>query len=488
MPISAGQRVGPYQLLSPLGAGGMGEVWKARDTRLNRTVAIKFSQAAFTERFAREASAVAALNHPNICQIYDVGPNYLVLEFVDGTPVAPPDDTRKLLDIAVQIADAVAVAHEAGIVHRDLKPANIMITRDGRAKILDFGLATKTHSAPLSAEADTETMTVKTEPGTVLGTVAYMSPEPARGQELDARSDQFSFGLVLYELASGKRAFHRGSSAEIMVAIMREQPEPLPATLPVPLRWTIERCLAKEPFERYDSTRDLYRELRLIRERLSEASAAPVAGAAPKPSRTRHLPVGLVALLALAIAAVVAFLPAPPVPPPLVTPIATEAEMQTMPAWSPMGDRIAYVAPVDGVFQVFTRTLQSLSPAQLTHQAEPCLRPQWSADGTRVYYETGGSANDTVLWSVAVAGGEPEKLFDHMADFAISPIGNTLAIAQTDERGQLILAFSSPPGAPAKRYDKPPVDLVAVAPPYLRFTSDGTILGLFIADRATRRE
>jgi hypothetical protein len=171
------------------------------------------------------------------------------------------------------------------------------------------------------------------------------------------------------------------------------------------------------------------------------------------------------------------------VPLPSVTPIATEAEMQTMPAWSPKGDRIAYVAPVDGVFQVFTRTLQSGSPAQLTHQAQPCLHPQWSADGTRVYYETGGADNNTVVWSVAVAGGQPEKLFDHTIDFAISPAGNTMAIAQTDEPGQLRLAFSSPPGAPAKRYNKPPFDrnFATTAPPYLRFTDDGTILGLSLA-------
>src|SRR5450432_2945160 len=139
--MRAGEQLGPYELLSPLGAGGMGEVWKARDTRLNRTVAIKFSQAAFTDRFEREARAIAALNHPHICQIYDVGPNYLVMEFVDGAPVAPPGDTRKLLDTAVQIADALAAAHEAGIVHRDLKPDNILFTREGRVKVLDFGLA-----------------------------------------------------------------------------------------------------------------------------------------------------------------------------------------------------------------------------------------------------------------------------------------------------------------------------------------------------------
>jgi eukaryotic-like serine/threonine-protein kinase len=482
--MRAGEKIGPYELLSPLGAGGMGEVWKARDSRLNRTVAIKFSQAAFTDRFEREARAIAALNHPHICQIYDVGPNYLVMEFVDGAPVAPPGDTRMLLDTAVQIADALAAAHEAGIVHRDLKPDNILCTREGRIKVLDFGLAKQ---APAGVANDATLTAATTTPGTVLGTIAYMSPEQARGRELDARSDQFSFGLVLYELASGKRAFHRESSAEIMVAIMREQPEPLPAALPVPLRWTIERCMAKEPSDRYDSTRDLYRELRQIRDRLSEAVKVeavkvPASAALPQapPSRFRRLPVGLAALLVLAIAAVAAFLPAPPVPPPTVTPIATEAEMQTMPAWSPKGDRIAYVAPVDGVFQVFTRTLQSASPAQLTHHAEPCLRPQWSADGAKVYYETGGATNNTVLWSVAVAGGEPEKLFDHMADFAISPTGSTMAISQTDSRGQLSLSFSSPPGAPPKRYDKPPFDrgIATTGLPYLHFTDDGTVLGL----------
>jgi len=261
--MRAGEKLGPYELLSPLGAGGMGEVWKARDPRLDRIVAIKFSHDQFTARFEREAQAIAALNHPNICQIYDVGPNYLVMEFVDGAPIAPPGELPKLLDFAVQIADGLAAAHAAGIVHRDLKPANILLSREGRVKILDFDLAKQT-AATVAAEA-TRTVT-STNPGTVLGTVAYMSPEQVRARELDSRSDQFSFGLILYELAAGKRAFDRESPAELMVAIIREQPAPLPATIPAPLRWTIERCLAKEPADRYDSTRDLYRELRLIRE------------------------------------------------------------------------------------------------------------------------------------------------------------------------------------------------------------------------------
>jgi len=198
-----GARVGPYELVSPAGAGGMGEVWKARDTRLDRTVAIKFSNAAFSDRFQREARSIAALNHPNIATIHDVGDNYLVMEYVDGEPVRPPGDVRKTLDIAVQIADGVAAAHTAGFVHRDLKPDNILLTKAGRVKILDFGIAKQT-GAPARGEV---TMTAATEPGKVIGTVAYMSPEQVRGESVETHSDQFSFGLILYELLAGKRAF-----------------------------------------------------------------------------------------------------------------------------------------------------------------------------------------------------------------------------------------------------------------------------------------
>src|SRR5689334_16521843 len=182
----------------------MGEVWKAHDSRLKRDVAIKVSAAQFSERFEREARAVAALNHPNICQLYDIGPDYLVMEYIEGTPVAPVDTTRKLLDIAVQMADGLAAAHDLGITHRDLKPANILVTREGRVKILDFGLA-KQVTGSKSSDA-TRTMDV-TGAGTILGTAAYMSPEQAKGEATDARSDQFSFGLIVYEMAAGKRPF-----------------------------------------------------------------------------------------------------------------------------------------------------------------------------------------------------------------------------------------------------------------------------------------
>src|SRR5579883_2712829 len=217
--LSAGDRVGPYELVSAVGSGGMGEVWKARDTRLDRIVALKFSHAQFSERFEREARAIAALNHPNIAQLYDVGENYLVMEFIDGAPVRPPQDVTNLLDIALQIADGLSAAHIAGIVHRDLKPGNILLTGDRRIKILDFGLAKR--QALAAGDATTLTYSI-TEPGAVLGTVAYMSPEQASGRELDHRSDQFSLGLVLYELATGRRAFQRESAAETMTAIIRD--------------------------------------------------------------------------------------------------------------------------------------------------------------------------------------------------------------------------------------------------------------------------
>src|SRR5689334_7650888 len=183
MPLPTSTRLGPYEILKLVGAGGMGEVYKARDTRLDRTVAIKISPEQFSDRFEREARAVAAMNHPNICTLHDVGPNYLVMEYVEGEPVSHADSTRKLLDIAVQIADGLSAAHSAGILHRDLKPANILVTRDGRVKILDFGLA----KTVTPSEQDATVAMTSTEPGMILGTVAYMSPEQARGAPLDSR-------------------------------------------------------------------------------------------------------------------------------------------------------------------------------------------------------------------------------------------------------------------------------------------------------------
>jgi len=204
----------------------MGEVYKAHDSRLDRIVALKIlPPGGDRARFEIEARALAALNHPNIVAIHDVGENYIVSELVDGAPLpVPTGSAKRLLDLAVQIADGLSAAHSSGILHRDLKPSNILVTRDGRAKILDFGLAKVL--PPTNQDADTRTI-VETAPGVVLGTVAYMSPEQARGADLDARSDQFSLGLILYEMVTGKRAFERQTAAETLVAIIREEPEPL---------------------------------------------------------------------------------------------------------------------------------------------------------------------------------------------------------------------------------------------------------------------
>src|SRR4051812_38665904 len=278
----------------------MGEVWKARDTRLDRTVAIKFAGAAFGDRVKREAQTIAALSHPNIAALFDVGADYLVMEYVEGEPLRPTADIRKLLDIATQIADGLAAAHASGILHRDLKPDNILVTTACRVKILDFGLA-KQHA--IAADA-TQVLTI-TQPGMVVGTVAYMSPEQARGQALDARSDQFSFGLILYEMATGRRPFRAESTAELMTAIIREEAAPLPSTLPAPLRWTIERLLSKNPQDRYASTADLFAELRTIRARLPElSSSVGVTAATPR----RRLPAwAAAALLVLFAFAALAF-------------------------------------------------------------------------------------------------------------------------------------------------------------------------------------
>src|SRR5215831_3694356 len=203
MTLSEGERLGPHELLSRLGEGGMGEVYKARDTRLNRIVAIKISKEHFSERFGNEARAVAALNHPHICQLYDVGPNYLVMEFIDGAPLKGPLPIGQAVEYAGQILDALDAAHRKGITHRDLKPANILVSKQG-IKLLDFGLAKQT--VPLS-EAEATLTQAMTSKGQILGTLQCMSPEQLQGRESDPRSDLFAFGCVLYEVLTGQRAF-----------------------------------------------------------------------------------------------------------------------------------------------------------------------------------------------------------------------------------------------------------------------------------------
>ena len=227
MLLSPGDKLGPYEILAPLGAGGMGEVYRAHDTRLNRDVALKILPAELAkdpsrrQRFELEARAVAALNHPNIVAVYDVGDGYIVSELVDGEPLGGGKlSVRKILEVATQIASGLAAAHDAGIVHRDLKPDNILLTRDGRPKTLDFGLA---KVQPAHAGAADETVTVRTEVGVVMGTPGYMSPEQVRGVATDHRSDIFSFGAILHELLSGKRVFHGETSVDTMQAILRHR-------------------------------------------------------------------------------------------------------------------------------------------------------------------------------------------------------------------------------------------------------------------------
>jgi predicted ATPase len=285
MGVPSGTKLGPYELIGLLGAGGMGEVYRARDARLGRSVAIKILPAEFSEdsdrlhRFEQEARSASALNHPNIITIYELGrcgsTQYIAMELVDGKTLRELSASgllpiRKVIDIAAQVAEGLAKAHEAGIAHRDLKPENLMVSQDGFVKILDFGLAKLTIPSEERLRMSTA---AHTSAGLVMGTIEYMSPEHASGRQLDFRSDQFSFGLVLYEMVTGKRPFKRSTAAETLVAILRERAEPIGAQnrdAPAPLCWAIERCMEKDPDRRYASTRDLAREFAALRQGFTE--------------------------------------------------------------------------------------------------------------------------------------------------------------------------------------------------------------------------
>src|SRR3984893_14203706 len=320
MSLSPGTRLGPYEILSPIGAGGMGEVYRARDSRLGREVAIKVLPASFSadadrlRRFEQEARAAGILNHPNLTAVLDIGEHegapYVVQELLEGETLRGALAggrlaARRAIDFAIQLAHGLAAAHEKGIVHRDLKPENVFVTKDGRVKILDFGLAKLTRPEEGSQSTNLPTASLGTEPGVVLGTLGYMSPEQVRGKPADARSDIFSFGAILYEMLSGKRAFHGDSAADTMSAILKEDPPDLLVTnqnVPPGLERIVRHCLEKNPEPRLHSAHDLGFDLDAL-SNVSGAGRPAAALASTGTVRRWLLPAGAAALALLAVVA-----------------------------------------------------------------------------------------------------------------------------------------------------------------------------------------
>jgi len=394
MALAPGTRLGPYEILSALGAGGMGEVWKARDTRLNRLVAIKVSLSPFSERFEREAQAIAAVNHHHVCSLYDVGPDYLVMEYVEGECLHGPVPLAQALELAEQILDALDAAHEKGIVHRDLKPGNILLTRSG-VKVLDFGLAKIKHAPAVDSPSLMETHAVSlTAQGSILGTLPYMSPEQVEGHDADARSDIFAFGVVLYELIAGTRPFTGKTQANLVASILKEEPRPLfemqPRT-PRGLAEVVRTCLEKDPEKRWQSARDVRHALRLI-------AAQP---ASSIPSRSVRVWQGLAVLMAaiaLGIGAWVFQPTAPGSPGRFEAPWPENVTLSSA-SVSPDGRKLAAVGA-----GLWLRDLDALEWRRLPG-TEGASTPFWSPDSRYVGFIVGNT-----LRRVDTTGGPPETV------------------------------------------------------------------------------
>lgn len=442
MPLSSGTKLGPYEIQSPLGAGGMGEVYRARDTRLERTVAIKIlpahlsSSAELKARFEREARAVSALNHPHICHLYDVGAQngtaYLVMEYLEGESLAArllkgPLSLKPALEFGIQIAEALATAHRAGILHRDLKPGNVMLTGGG-AKLLDFGLAKSSPelkgtaaSAISGMTPSTPTMTIAdlsspsrglTQRGSVVGTFQYMAPELLQGAEADARSDVFSLGCVLYEMVTGRKAFEGKSQLSVLTAILEKDPEAVSkvqAMSPPAFDHLVKTCLEKNPEERFQTALDVKVELKWI----VAGGVQMQPAVAAKSSRLPWLAAG--AALLIALAAVGAYISAPRrqeaavvrsfIPPPAGMAFVTLAPAAGPPVISPDGSRLVFAARDDkGKEQLYIRPLGSISPVPIPGTEEASY-PFWSPDSREI-----GFFADAKLKKIDVNGGPPQTL------------------------------------------------------------------------------
>jgi Tol biopolymer transport system component len=452
----------------------MGEVYRARDARLGRLVAIKIlppalaSEAERLQRFEREARSASALNHPNIVTIYDIGTHdsisYIAMELVAGQPLRAflregALALRRILDIGVQIAEGLAKAHASGIVHRDLKPENVMVTDDGLEKVLDFGLA-KIARVDAGSEAVTQAPTVsaETEPGVLLGTVGYMSPEQAMGRPADHRSDQFSLGAILYEMATGRRAFQRKSTPQTLAAIIQDEPEPIarcnPA-IPAPLRWIVDRCLAKEPQGRFASTEDLARDLAVVRDHLSEVSGSSSAIPA-EAGRGRRRPwvaaaLAAGALLGLGVAAWRLlerdYFWRSPLEGARFTRFTDWEGSELDAALSPDGKFVAFLSDRGGAFDIWVGQVgsgQFLNLTQGRHPevANPILRNVgFSDDGTHVWFRIDskeGKQHSVRL--VPTIGGAERSFLASAAEAAWAPAHDRIAYFPPDPGDPLFLA------------------------------------------------
>ncbi len=503
-----------YELGEKLGEGGMGEVFRARDTKLNRAVALKLLPADVAmdeeriQRFQREARAASALNHPHIVAIYDTGEAdgapFIAMELVEGAPLGAwvqreKPELRKILEVVTQVADALAAAHDAGIVHRDIKPANLLVTAQGYAKVLDFGLAKLIEAPPTSDETRSVEKPIS-KMGVVMGTVAYMSPEQALGRPVDARTDIFSLGAALYEAVAGQRAFAGASEIDMLHNIIHAAPTPVRKTntlAPHELQWIVDKALAKDVDERYQTMREFAADLRRLRRRMESGSATQLEAQLAPPAPKWQLPLwwgiagAVVALLVIAVllqipALRVRFMPSAPANSiPLdkitLTQLTTDPGYEGEPTFSPDGETIAYVSDRSGNFEIYLKQISGGPDVNLTNNPADDMQPAFSPDGKQIafvssregasdivtYFAPGSAPIGGDLWVMPALGGSPRRVAREGNFPSWAPDGSAILYTSGPWFGRKIYRVPAMGGEPKEI----PVRFGQRTPPHLQYPS-----------------
>ncbi|HEV8131942.1 MAG TPA: protein kinase [Acidobacteriota bacterium] len=475
MALSPGTRLGPYEILSLLGVGGMGEVYRARDTRLERVVAIKVlplhlsDDSQRRQRLEREARAISSLSHPHICALYDIGhheeSDYLVMEYLEGQTLANrvakgPFSVDQVLRYAIEIADALDAAHRRGVIHRDLKPGNVMVTKSG-AKLLDFGLAkfqeARTQSAISSLSAvPTAAGQPLTAEGTILGTLHYIAPEQLEGKEADARSDIFGFGAIIYEMATGRKAFEAESQASLIAAILEHDPPPISSLQPMTppaLDHLVRVCLAKDPDDRWQSARDIKHEIQWITEAGSQAEVPAPVTLRGKSRERLWIATTMVLLAALVLSLFWQRVwdkswRRPPAESVRVQRLTDFTGLEEFPAISPDGKSVAFTTDAGGKRQIWIRLLAGGAPLQITHNPADHLFPRWSRDSTSIIYYSPSAEgeSDGTLWEISGLGGAPRRIISSLGGADLSHDDKQIAFFRFNN-GKVELTVSSRDGS-----------------------------------------